>query len=151
MGEVAITLTDRSGSCLSTAAWARRRGGPLDRGGGRLAKPGHHPYRLRRDPGRHLARSRDAIGEDDRDLFDAEAGQHGAVGDLDLKDVSLGTNARQVDGLEDLAANAFEPAGQVMHIDAQNQTRINATSAADQPPEQAPVAHPPTRYIPRAE
>src|SRR3954468_11623241 len=93
---------DRLGFALAAALGARRaqRLAPvwparhlpaLARAAGpaQAAQLRHQHQRLDGDRQRHLAVTRRAVAEADRDLGDPESGQQGAVGQLDVEDVAL--------------------------------------------------------------
>src|SRR5215210_1503780 len=75
------------------------------------AQPGDECDGLERDPPRHLRPALRAVAEGDRDLAHAEAGLHGAVGQLDLEDVAVRAGLGEVDRLQHLAPEALEAAG----------------------------------------
>ena len=64
-----------------------------DRGSRAPAQARDEPDRLERDLGRHLAAPGGPVLEHDRDLPDAEAGEQGAVGQLDLEHIPFGADA----------------------------------------------------------
>src|SRR4029077_991215 len=95
---------------------------PLHRPAGALpeAQPRHQPHRLGGDPPGHLALALPAFAKDDRNLDDPEARAHGAVGELDLKGVSLRAHVVELDRLEHLSPEALEATGQVAHMEAEH-------------------------------
>ncbi len=98
----------------------------------------HQPHRLGAIRQDILLLPSCAVAEDDRHLDDAEAGPHGAVGELDLEGVALRAHAVEVDRFEHLAAKALEAAGQVAHVQAEHPARVRRAALADQAPQRGP-------------
>ena len=68
----------------------------------------------------HLRASERAVDEHDRDLAHGKPGKDGTVGDLDLEYVPFRADARQIDGLQPLPADALEASGQITDVDAES-------------------------------
>src|SRR5829696_4636717 len=111
----------------------------------------HEPGRLHRDPRRHLALPAKPLGEDDRDFDDAEARLHRPVGQLDLERVALRLDARKVDRLEHLAAEALEPAGEVVLAQAEDTLGVVTAGAAHDAAGERPVDDAAAPDVARAE
>src|SRR5437588_12199124 len=90
----------------------RRRNGP--------PQPRDQPHGFDRDPSRHLAAPHRPVVEDDRDLPHPKTSEQRAIGHLDLEYVALRTDAGQVDRLKHLAADALEPAGEIVDVRPEN-------------------------------
>src|ERR1700679_3082546 len=157
-----------SGACVGgLTAWLPRSALPpklthylprLSRGGFRAlcgppaeAQLRHSPDRLGDDRAVHLRGAGPAVAEDDRHLDDPEAALDRPVGHLDLEGVAAGADRAQVDRLENLAAEALEAAGQVLHVEAEDDARVGAAAAADRPPQRAPVTNAAAGHVARAE
>src|SRR4051812_17766704 len=82
------------------------------------------PHRLGHDAERHLARPRGAVTEDDGHLADTSTHPQGAVGELDLEDVSLAVHRVEVGMLDHAPAEALEPAREIADRDAEQRARV---------------------------
>ena len=104
----------------------------------RHAELEHESGRLTGDPEGHLRFAHRSIAENDRNLRDAKAGKRRAVRQLDLKAVAARLRLLMLDPLEDLAAEALEPAGQIANRQAEQQARVQRSCPADQTAAQRP-------------
>ena len=78
---------------------------------------------------------------------DPEAGAHGPIGELDLKGIALRADAVEVDRLEHLPAEALKAARQIVHGQAEHESRVGRAPLTDEAAQGAPVAHAPAGHI----
>src|SRR5215212_8470861 len=98
----------------------------------------HPPEGLDHDPGAHLRVADLAVAEADRDLAHPGSGADGAVGQLDLEAEAGGVEAGGAQVLEQLAPEALEAAGQVLHRDSEDLARVPGAAAAEQAAREPP-------------
>src|SRR3954451_17657002 len=85
---------------------------------------------LQRDAQGHLRGARDALGEDERDLLDAGAGEMRDLRRLDLERVARAEQLVEVDRGESVGAPELEAAAEVAERQPEGEARRAAADAA---------------------
>ncbi len=91
------------------------------------------------------------VDEDDGDLADPVPPQERLVQDFEDDGRADGDAVVEVDGLEDLPAEASEARRDVLHREAESPADEKADEERDEPADEAPVRVPPARDEPRAQ
>jgi hypothetical protein len=111
----------------------------------------HAPGRLERDLRGHLRAAGLTVAEHDRQLDDLQPEPQGAVRQLDLEAVAVGTDRAVAELPQPLCAEALEPAREVPDRHAEHGARVPAAEARDEPARRGPVLDAAAVDVARAE
>ena len=91
------------------------------------------------------------VNKRDWPLHDAESALVGAIRHFDLERVAVGADGIEIQTLENACRKAFEPAGQVVEWQSQDQSRVERAALAEQAAHNWPVLCLTTPHVPRAQ